>query len=71
MGKNWAHRKEECNQYPPFKDFMEFVFKEAKIACFSVTSFQTIKSEQSSMEFDKYGKKLNNNFPHLQTMEAF
>lgn len=40
---------------------MEFVFKEAKIACFSVTSFQTIKSEQSSMEFDKYGKKKSEN----------
>ena len=50
---------------------MEFVSKEAKIACVSVTSFQTIKSEQSSTEFDKYGEKLNNNFPHLQTMETF
>ena len=34
------HRKEECNQFPPFNDFMEFVSKEAKIACDSVTSIR-------------------------------
>lgn len=41
-----VQKKEESNQYPPFKDFMEFISKEAKIACDPVISIQAIKSEQ-------------------------
>lgn len=41
-----VQKKEESNQYPPFKDFMEFISKEAKIACDPVISIQAVKSEQ-------------------------
>lgn len=45
-GRIVVQKKEESYQYPPFKDFMEFISKEAKIACDPVISIQAVKSEQ-------------------------
>ena len=38
-----AQRKEQKSEFPPFKDFVEFVGKEANIACDSITSPQFLK----------------------------
>lgn len=40
--------KEERNAFPPFKEFVIFVGREAKIACDPITSVQSLKSEDSS-----------------------
>lgn len=45
-GRIVVQKKEASYQYPPFKDFMEFISKEAKIACDPVISIQAVKSEQ-------------------------
>ncbi|XP_060081071.1 uncharacterized protein LOC132560422 [Ylistrum balloti] len=37
--------KEEGNNFPPFKDFVAFVQKEAKIACDPVTSLQSFRTD--------------------------
>lgn len=42
-GRIVVQKKEESNQYPPFKDFMEFISKEA---CDPAISIQAVKSEQ-------------------------
>ena len=38
-----AQRKEQKSEFPPFKDFVEFVGKEANIACDPITSPQPLK----------------------------
>lgn len=38
-----AQRKEQKGEFPPFKDFVEFIGKEAKIACDPITSPQSLK----------------------------
>ena len=38
-----AQRKEQKSEFPTFKDFVEFIGKEAKIACDPVTSPQSLK----------------------------
>ena len=47
-----AQRKEQTAEFPPFKDFVEFVAKEAKIACDPVTSPMSLKGS-SSAEYEK------------------
>ena len=43
-----AQRKEQKAEFPPFKDFVEFIAKEAKIACDPVTSPQSLKGPYSA-----------------------
>ena len=55
-----AQRK--CAEFPAFKQFVEFVSKEAKIACDPVTSPQSLK-ELSSSESEKRYKPSHNQDP--------
>ena len=45
--------KEKEKQFPPFKEFMLFVEREAKIACDPVTSVHALKQDQSQTHTDK------------------
>nr|XP_034330613.1 uncharacterized protein LOC117690468 [Crassostrea gigas] len=71
-GRIVVEKKEESYQYPPFKDFMEFISKEAKIACDPVISIQAVKSEQvqrgmcETANFFTYSKK-----PHRNRYSSF
>ena len=57
-----AQHKEKCAEFPAFKQFVEFVSKEAKIACDPVTSPQSLK-ELSSSESEKRYKNSHNQDP--------
>ena len=46
------HRQDK-GEFPPFKDFMEFVSKQARRATDPVTSFQSIRLEQMGMAKDR------------------
>ena len=47
-----AQRKEQKSEFPPFNDFVEFIGKEAKIACDPITSPQSLKCI-STADMDK------------------
>ena len=60
-----AQRKEQTAEFPPFKDFVEFVAKEAKIACDPVTSPMSLKGS-SSAEHEK-GHRVQQPHDHRKT----
>ena len=55
-GRNATHWKETKGEYPPFKNFAEFIAQEAKIACDPLTSIQSLRGS-SSQVFQKTGYK--------------
>ena len=55
-GRNATHWKETKGEYPPFKNFVEFIAQEAKIACDPLTSIQSLRGS-SSQVFQKTGYK--------------
>ena len=55
-GRNATHWKETKGEYPPFNHFAEFIAQEAKIACNSITSIQSLRGS-SSQVFQKTGYK--------------
>jgi len=61
--------REERNAFPPFKEFMLFVSKEAKIACDPVTSLQALKPDYASA--GKKGDGLKNDERAFKRIGSF
>ena len=59
-GRNTTHWKETKGEYPPFKNFDEFIAQEAKIACDPLTSIQSLRGS-SSQVFQKTRYKQDKN----------
>ena len=57
--------RENEKRFPSFKEFMQFMIKEAKIACDPVTSLQALKSGQTCSNTES--KKISNDQELIQS----
>lgn len=69
-GRIVARWKEEKSLFPPFKEFIEFVTKEATIACDPVTSLQSLKEVSDGQKSSKMPNRQEKGYRGSRTFLA-
>ena len=67
-GRVVSRWKEERSQFPPYKEFVEFVTKEATIACDPVTSLQSLKEVSDGLKSHRMSSRQEKRFLRQQNI---